>query len=662
MIMQTNKRRFLKSFSILLFLASNFSSSTLYALTPSDFVKKAFYRDVKISPNGKHIAVSMVTQKESTIIFFDRASFKPVGRLGFSNNTEPGEFYWVNNERIVLKLLEIEPWLEEPAYYGQLLGVNIDGSKAETLFGYQNAEVSIASGGIAKKKKVATVGWATIVDLLPEDRKNIIIQSTPYKKDYSSHPSLLKLNVYSGKITSRLGTSPVERGEFQSDGHGNIRLVYGFDEKNQLQVYQRKDNQSVWKWVDNSYYSRSFIPVGLTPSSSEMYVGDSDEFGRWTLFKMDIISGKYSKPLFRSKLDVSSIEVDRNSRKVIGLNFDDGYPAFKSFNSDLPESQLFMKLMKSFPNRKISITSQSKDDNFYIVLATSDIEPAVFYLYQKKSNQLKRLFSSMPHIKSAQLAAMFPISFAARDGEKIHGYLTLPKNNREKHPAVVLVHGGPHQVRDSWGYDSQVQLLANEGYAVLQINYRGSRGYGDDFEKAGFKHWGDLIQQDIVDASRWLAQQSDINGSKMCIMGGSFGAYSAVMSASLAPKLFKCVVANAGIYDLPLMFEKGDVQTTFDGLYYLNDVLGSDIGLLEKFSPVNRVEQLQASLLIAHGVKDKRAPFVHAKRLRNAMKQAGKKFQWFVKDKEGHGFYSYESQLAYYLKVTEFLNQHIGVK
>lgn len=627
------------------------------ALEPIDFIKHADYRDIQLSPDGKHIAVSMITSRGSTIIFFDRKSFKPVGRLGFSENTEPGDFYWVNNERIVLKLLEIEPWLEKPRDYGQLIGVNFDGKKAQTIYGYQNGESTLANGGSAKKRKKAIIGWSDFIDLLHSDPKNIIIQSTPQSKNYSSHPSILKLNVYTGKITTRLGTSPVERGGFLSDGKGNVKITYGYDKSDKLKAYHRQDNESSWKLIDDKFYLEGFTPISLIENSSEIYVGGYGQGDNWTLYRMNIISGEYSAPLVNDKFDITG-GITSLEGKIIAVRLDDGYTKYKIINPEAKDSQQFAYFLTIFKDRKISITSRSNDGNYSVVRVSSDIEPAVFFLYTKKTNKFKRLFGSMPHLKASELNQMIPINFSSFDKRNISGYLTIPKDKKSKHPAIVLIHGGPHQVRDYWGYDSEVQLLVSQGFAVLQINYRGSEGYGYDFEKSGYRHWGDLIQQDIIAGTRWLATQSDIDNNNICIMGGSFGAYSAVLSATMAPSLYKCVVANAGIYDLSLMLDDGDIIKTVSGRKYLTKVLGTNIEKLKLFSPTNHVKKLQAPVLIAHGEKDRRAPFEHALRLREAMDKAGKPYEWFVKDKEGHGFYTVESRLEYYEKILSFLHEN----
>jgi dipeptidyl aminopeptidase/acylaminoacyl peptidase len=224
-----------------------------------------------------------------------------------------------------------------------------------------------------------------------------------------------------------------------------------------------------------------------------------------------------------------------------------------------------------------------------------------------------------------------------------------------------LVHGGPIK-RDYWGYNERVQALATNGYSVLQINFRGSAGYGESFEQAGYLQWGDEIQRDIIAGARWAIKEQRVKAGKICIMGKSFGAYSAVQSAILAPDLFACVVANAGVYDLSLMYKKGRFAERYGGSAFLEKVIGRDKSQLADFSPVNRIANLRAPILVAHGKQDERAPFTHAKRLRKALKKHGKEYEWFVKSREAHGFYNNENQVEYLQTTIKFLNKHLMEK
>ena len=241
----------------------------------------------------------------------------------------------------------------------------------------------------------------------------------------------------------------------------------------------------------------------------------------------------------------------------------------------------------------------------------------------------------------------------------IEGYFTAGKNQSDNKPLIVNVHGGPHGIRDYWGYDGEVQLLAHAGYSVLQVNFRGSGGYGNKLQEAGYMQWGDAIQRDIIAAVEWAVANGMAKAGNICITGGSFGGYSALQAATLAPDLFSCAVGVAGVYDLNIMKSEGDIPLRSFGISYLEQVLGSEQTQLDAYSPVNQVAKLKAKVLIAHGKRDKRAPLEHAIRLKSALDKAGKTYEWLEFNDETHGFYSPENRELYYRKLLQFLQSNL---
>ncbi len=298
------------------------------------------------------------------------------------------------------------------------------------------------------------------------------------------------------------------------------------------------------------------------------------------------------------------------------MRIDHTYPEYLIFNKQEEEAAIFRSLLATFAGLKVDITSSTKDGSKWIVNVSSDTSPGAYYLFDRNTNKIRFLFSTFNGVDEEHMSAMQPVSIAASDGMTIPGYLTLPKAGPSPAPLVTLVHGGPHGVRDYWGFDREVQMLASQGYAVLQVNYRGSDGYGREFKQAGMKRWGDRIQQDIIEMTQWAMAQPEIDDNKACIMGASFGAYSALQSSILANDLFRCAIANAGIYDLSLLYEEGDVADLYFGEAYLESTIGLEPETLRDFSPVFNVDKLQAPVLIAHGELDRRAPFEHAEDLR----------------------------------------------
>lgn len=616
----------------------------------------AQYKNAKISPDGRHFAVAILHEERTALVFLQRDTMQAVGKISFTGRSEVGEFHWVNNERVVIEIVEHRAGLEKPLSYGELYSANIDGSKAKLIYGFRAAEKQ--TGSKIKKTK-PTRGWGKIIDTLSEDEKHILISSTPMSTTGERLASVLKLNVYTGKINGNGSRSPIPNAHFLTDGSGQLRALIGTDKNNDEQLYVRR--QDKWQAVAQGIVGTSVRGIAVSPSGKYLYTLDNIKQDLDGLFKLNLEDLSYKSVYTDKMVDVTDIEMTTDARSAYAIRVDEGYPSYLILNGKLEEAKVFKDLLKSFPYSKVSITSKTQKGDVYIVSVSSDIAPGNIYLFDKEKNELSFLFQFKPGIKSEELAEVEPIQLTASDGQVINGYFTAakPSTNNKIAPLVVLVHGGPHGVRDYWSFSAKVQYLALNGYSVLQVNYRGSGGYGRNFEVAGHRAWGSISQQDIHDAYLWLVSQNKASANNACIMGASFGAYSAIQSAAIFPDSYKCAIANAGIYDLELMFEEGDIQNRRAGMSYLKMVLGTDKQKLKGMSPVNYVEKIQVPLLLAHGEDDERAPYAHAERLREALDDAKKPYEWFVVDKEGHGFYNPENQKAYMRKVLSFLNSHL---
>jgi acylaminoacyl-peptidase len=225
---------------------------------------------------------------------------------------------------------------------------------------------------------------------------------------------------------------------------------------------------------------------------------------------------------------------------------------------------------------------------------------------------------------------------------------------------VVLPHGGPHGVRDYWAFSPDVQVLASRGYAVLQVNYRGSGGYGRDFLYAGYGKWGTLMQDDLTDATLWAIDAGIAHRDRVCIYGASYGGYAAMMGVVREPDLYQCAIAYVGVYDLELMFEKGDIPDRDTGVTFLKEAVGEDEQDLRSRSPVHNLHRLKAPVFIVHGGEDFRVDVEHAYRLRDRLDELGKPYEWMLKEKEAHGFYRPENRLELYERMLAFLGKYIG--
>ncbi len=324
-------------------------------------------------------------------------------------------------------------------------------------------------------------------------------------------------------------------------------------------------------------------------------------------------------------------------------------------------------LEKAFAGQNISITSRTRDGSLMLIKVDSDINPGEYYLFNTHSKKADFLWANNSWIDPRQMHSMRPVEITAGDGLTLKGYLTLPGDNTltansTAHPLVVLPHGGPHFVRDFWKYNPEVQLLANSGYAVLQVNFRGSSGYGKVFEKKGYRHWGDDMIRDIIDMTNWAIEQGYASQDRVCIYGASYGAYAALMASVRAPDLYQCAIGYVGLYNLEYMHEKGDIPDFWGGSGFLDKVIGRDKTRLQEFSPVNHVEKIKAAVMLIHGNNDRRVPIIHAKKMRDALKKSGKDVTWLSYGNSGHGVWDVKNRTQLYRSILRFLEKHIATK
>jgi dipeptidyl aminopeptidase/acylaminoacyl peptidase len=306
------------------------------------------------------------------------------------------------------------------------------------------------------------------------------------------------------------------------------------------------------------------------------------------------------------------------------------------------------------------VTSRTLDGRKIVVLVDSDRNPGDFYLIDRESRKAEYLLSRRSWIDPAAMAPVEAITYRTRDGATIHAYLTAAAGaSASKAPLVVVPHGGPHGPRDFWAWDPWAQALASRGYAVLQPNFRGSGGYGYAHQSAGYRKWGTLMQDDLTDAVKWAVGQGIADPARVCIMGGSYGGYAALMSPTREPDLYRCAIGFAGVYDLISQSEDSDIPDSLMGRNYLEEVLG-DAATMREQSPVTHIEKLRVPVLIAHGTADKRVPFSQAKVLRKALKKHDKAFEWAEYEDEEHGFWIEKNHEDFLTRALTFLDRHIG--
>jgi dipeptidyl aminopeptidase/acylaminoacyl peptidase len=364
----------------------------------------------------------------------------------------------------------------------------------------------------------------------------------------------------------------------------------------------------------------------------------------------------YSHP----EVDVTNL-ISSDKRKIItGVSFTTAKRSYHFFDDE--RKKLQDELEAKLPGYEVVVANMNKNEDKVLVRTYSDKSRGAYYYYDLKTKEFFKLADVSPWLNENDLADQKPIQFKTRDGLTINGYLTLPKGVDPKNlPVVVNPHGGPW-ARDSWGFNPEVQFLANRGYAVLQLNFRGSTGYGKEFWEISFKQWGKTMQDDITDGVNWLIKEGIADSKRIGIYGGSYGGYATLAGLTFTPDLYACGVDYVGVSNL-FTFMNSIPPYWKPYLEMLYEMVGhpeTDKELLESASPVFHVDKIKVPLFIAQGANDPRVVKSESDQVVEALKKKGIDVPYMVKDNEGHGFRNEENRFDFYNAMEVFLGKHLG--
>ncbi|QYK01747.1 S9 family peptidase [Shewanella psychrotolerans] len=623
------------------------------------FSRSTEFSQVKISPSGDYL--SAITSKDGKymLMILDAKTKKPVNVVRFPSNAQVGHYEWVNDERVVLTKEYLKGWSDHPIYYGELMAINADGSKATYLFGYLGSEQQTGSH---IKKNTPIRATAYILDPMPEDERYMLVKALPWGSGGSNTAENLqqvyRVDVYKG-TRKKIATAPISYANFLPDHDGNIRFVSGTRDYISSSLYYLDDGN----WVDTEKLNlnlNDISPIAFSDDKNSVYVLGSENNQPKAIYLVNVKTGT-KKLISQDKVvDPSNVWINKINKQIYAVEYGNGYPTYEFVGNQDKLATTLKQLLEALPGHQVHLVSQTNDMSKLVIKAFNDRNPGDYYIFDSNTKKLEYLVSQKNWLDPDQMAEVKPITFTSRDGTVINGYLTLPFGKEAKNlPLVVNPHGGPHGVRDWWGFDAQNQMIASEGAAVLQVNFRGSGGYGKAFEHAGHQKWGSDIQYDIIDATQYVIDQGIADKDRICIVGGSFGGYSALQSPILAPDLFKCAIGFAGVYDLEVMFNEGDVQGRRAGQRYLAQVLSEDPKTLKAMSPSQNIDKLKAKLLLVHGGEDERAPIEQLEALEEGLKKHNYPYKKLVMDDEGHGFYNDEHRAKYYRQMMSFLKQNL---
>lgn len=627
-----------------------------------NFARFPEFSDIKISPKGDYLATIFVDKEGHHILAIVRiADHKVAASLLFDRRElSPYEFWWTSDTRVVTSVSDNDGTMAQPYLTGELYFLDAVSGRKGDIFGYRNGHLGSPR---MNADRGPTYGHAEMVDPLVDDANNILIKVTSWIEGENQYEKVIKLNTDSGQQVRVVAQAPIQgRAYFLADHQANIRYVAVKDLENRIQTFWRGDDQAEWKQENAGELKGAVIlPVAFSKDGKSVYLASTEATGRVCLVRRELgVEAQRSVLACDPISDLRKVAFSLDHQDIIAAIFEPGKPSLQLLNPDHPDAKLLASLQNSFGGDFAEITSTTRDGEKAVVHVFSDRNPGDYYLFDRKTHKAEYLFSSRSWIDPQTMSERRPISVKARDGTTLYGYLTLPQGAKpENLPLIVNPHGGPFGISNNWIWDEDAQMLASRGYAVLQLNFRGSGGYGVPYLETARHGWGTLMISDITDGAHWAVSQGIADPKRICIYGGSYGGYAALMSAVKESELYRCAVGYAGIYDLDAWRRDSDVSESKSGRAYVNEYIGESKELSAQ-SPITFIDQLKAAVMIVHGEEDRRVPFSQAKLLRKALDNRKYPYEWLAKAGEGHGFYSEENREQLDEKLLAFFDRHIG--
>ncbi|MFA1739389.1 S9 family peptidase [Lysinibacillus fusiformis] len=598
-------------------------------ISVEDFMKNPGNFGYELSPDGNYITFASAWENRSNVFVKKMNDNSEPVRVSNSKDRDIAGFFWKDDALLYLK----DKGGDENFH---IYSTTFNGSVEKDLTPYPNV----------------TVG---ILDSLQGVKDEILIMMN---KEDATVFDVYKLNVKTGN-TTHVAKNPGNITNWLADRNGNVRVAVATDGVEGAVLYRDSEKDEFRPFIKMGA-GDEVMPLAFSKDNKSIYATSNKGRDKVEVVKYDL-QGNEEVIMSNDEVDVSGVLYNAEKDKLLYGAYATDKIHYQFFDQD------FEKLFRQIQNKlgvhesEFGINDYNKEMTKFIVSVSSDTIYGKYYYYDSTTDELTELATLSPWLKAEELAEMHPISYKSRDGLIINGYLTLPKNKNAKDlPLIVNPHGGPW-ARDMWGFNPEVQLLANRGYAVLQVNFRSSTGYGKEFLQAGNKQWGLKIQDDITDGVQWVIDQGIADPKRIGIYGASFGGYATLAGITYTPDLYAAAVDYVGVSNIfTLLNTIPPYWETMRELFY--ERVGhpeKDKELLTAVSPVFHADKIKTPLFVAQGANDPRVNKAESDQIVEALRARGVDVEYMLKDNEGHGFANEENRIEFYNAMLKFLDHHL---
>ncbi|KRD30352.1 peptidase S9 [Lysobacter sp. Root916] len=628
----------------------------------ADFVRHSTYSGAKISPSGEYLALTVDRGDQDVLTVLRTKDLSLVKVNQLPDEKSVGQFEWVSPERLIFNSVKKLGRYAQPFGTGEWYGVNADGTQPRPLVFYGTRDAT------QRGKQVGNERFQ-LLDTLPDDDVNVIMAVTSPRSNEGVGTELVLFDTLTGRRKS-LARAPRENCEIALDVAKAPRFAICYDDEDaqgnfdsQNELYRRGDDGK-WTLINSSKSSGKHLSVIGTSTDGLIYANQSDGKKPEALGTIDPVTGAFNTLFEDPVSDPASYITSADGDTILGVITEAGAPRVTMVDEKHADAEIYASLAGAFPGQLVRFSSATKDGKKIVVSVVSDKNPGELYLYDRDTGKARFLMQGRKWLDPKKMASVKPFSMTTRDGLKIYGYLTIPHGSDGKNlPMIVNVHGGPMGPRDNWAFNWETQLLASRGYLVMQINYRGSGGFGKGFQDMGYGTWATGIMNDIIDATKWTINQGYADEDRVCIYGGSFGGYASLMAPTIDQKLFKCAFGYVGAYDIDVQLTKSDTSDRESGRRYMARAFGKTKAEQDAMSPVKHADKFKIPVYLAAGARDPRCPPENTESMNKALIAAGNPPEgMIIQSGEMHGFYKEENNQRLYTEMLGFFDRHIGGK
>ena len=601
-----------------------------------DFFRNSERTSYQLSPDGKHISF-LAPYKDRLNVFVRSMECDDTTAVRITSETERSVagYMWADNNR----LLFMKDTAGDENY--QLYGVCLDGSDMRAYTNFPGVRTSL-------------------IDDLEEQPDYVMIGMNKRNPEVFDP---YRLNIHTGELTL-LAENPGNYQGWMTDHDGKLRAAVAIVDGVNTQVLYRDTEEEAFRPVLTTNFRDVVSFMEFTPDNREVYAATNLHRDKTVLVRMNPATCEELELMYEDpSYDIASISYSRKRKKLLSVYCTGHKEPVRHFFDD-EEREFRERMQAHFPGRRFGIADTDKAERFHLIYVGGDRTRGAYWLYDAETDTMKHIADLAPWIKEEEMNEMLPVTYKTRDGFHIEAYLTLPDGlslqEAKQLPVVVNPHGGPW-ARDCWGYSSEVQFLSNRGYAVFQMNFRGSTGYGRKFLEASYKEWGLKMQDDITDGVNWLIEQGVADPKRVAIYGGSYGGYATLAGLTFTPELYACGIDYVGVSNL-FTFMNTIPPYWRPVLEMMYEQVGDpekDKEQLAATSPALHADQIRVPLFIAQGANDPRVNKAESDQMVEALRARGVEVEYMVKDNEGHGFHNQENRFDFYHAMEAFLVKYL---